>query len=78
MKKKRAKAKTRPHKDQNTKDDQAALGQSGQESSDRPTNEELLEWAATQRRLHRQGKLLDAYAKALEAIPGWTWDEDAK
>jgi hypothetical protein len=61
-----------------TVEDQASTYESWQESSDHPTREQLLAWAAEQRRLYRNGELLEPFVKALEEIPGWTWDEDPK
>jgi hypothetical protein len=71
-------AKTWPLENQDAADDQATRVQFGQGSSDHPTNGELLEWAATQRKLYKEGKLPDAFVKALEAVPGWTWEQNSK
>ena len=70
--------KTRPLESQDAADDQATGDRFGQGSSDHPKNGELLEWAATQRKLYKEGKLPDAFVKALEAVPGWTWEENSK
>jgi len=76
VKKRRAKATTRAPEDQDPIDNQAPQAPAGKGFSERPTKEELLEWAATQRRLHKDGQLPDPFVKALEAVPGWTWDTD--
>lgn len=76
VKTKRAKATRRPSRKQDIVHDQATLGKGGQGFSDRPTKEEVLEWAAMQKKLYKDGKLPDAFVKALEAVPGWTWDAD--
>jgi hypothetical protein len=75
VKTKRTKAKTQSSKNLDTVHDQAKRDESEQESSDHPTREQLLAWAAEQRRLHREGKLLKEYVKALEAVPGWRWED---
>jgi hypothetical protein len=67
-----------PTKNPGTVNDLAKPDESWQESSDHPTEEQLLAWAAEQRRLYRNGELLEEFVKALEEIPGWTWDEDPK
>jgi hypothetical protein len=56
-------------------EDQASPSESWQESSDHPTEEQLLAWAAEQRRLYRNGELIEPFVKALEEIPGWTSDD---
>ena len=80
MKPKRTKTKTRPLENYDTPEDQATRDQFRQGSLDPPTNEELLQWAATQRKLYKDGKLPDAFVKALEgeAVPGWTWEQNSK
>ena len=39
-----------------------------------PTREELFIWAECQRTLFAAGKLPAAHAKALMAIPSWSWE----
>jgi hypothetical protein len=78
VKTKTAKTTTWPLESEDTFHHQAKGDQFGQVSSARPTDEELLEWAATQRRLYKDGKLPDAFVKALEAVPGWTWEQNSK
>lgn len=38
-----------------------------------PTDADLINWANTQRRLYREGKLSRDKITKLEALPGWTW-----
>lgn len=61
-------------KNQDTVDDRDGRVHIGRGSSNHPTEEELREWAATQRRLHKAGELPEEFVKALEEVPGWTWD----
>lgn len=68
------KAKKKSRKESGTVKDQAQPSEFWQESSDHPTEEQLLAWAAEQRRLYRNGELLEPFVKALEEIPGWTWE----
>lgn len=45
----------------------------------RPTDKELLEWAAEQRKKYERGELSEWEIAAIEKIPGWTWDiEEAR
>jgi hypothetical protein len=41
-------------------------------------DKELLTWPARQRQLYKDGRLPDAYAKILEAVPGWSWEQNPK
>ncbi len=75
MKPKRVKTGTGHSKIQNTADDQMKLGQLRQGALEQASDKEFLAWAATQRKLYKKGELPDAFIKALEAVPGWTWEQ---
>jgi hypothetical protein len=44
-------------------------------SMNEPSMNELLDWAAEQRRLYHLGKLTSLQIHKLEEVPGWTWEE---
>jgi hypothetical protein len=43
---------------------------------ERPTIDELLQWAEEQRAQYRAGTLTKSQIKILEETPGWTWNSD--
>lgn len=63
---------------QSTDDAQITRGPLGQVTSEHVTDEELPTWVAKQRQLYKDGRLPDAYTKILEAVPGWSWEQNPK
>lgn len=41
-----------------------------------PKERDQAAWVAEQRKAYREGKLTVAQKKRLEALPGWSWDDD--
>ena len=63
---------------QSIDDAQTTRGPLGQVTSEHVIDKELLTWPARQRQLYKDGRLPDAYAKILEAVPGWSWEQNPK